>query len=65
MLYYLSQVWLKESEDVTWERIIEALLSIGLEDLAKTTREKFCSPTETEEVSKPADQSIKDKVILI
>lgn len=46
---------------MTWERMIEALHAIGLEELAKTVREKFCSPSETEEVPKPADESIKEK----
>lgn len=50
---------------MTWERVIEALLSVGLEELAKTAKEKFCSPSETEEVPKPADQSFKEKVVYI
>ena len=50
---------------MTWERVIEALLSVGLEELAKTAKEKFCSPPETEEVPKPADQSFKEKVVYI
>ena len=56
------KVWLKESEDVRWERMIEALLAIGLDELAKAIKEKFCSPPETEEVPKPAgDESLKEK----
>lgn len=55
------KVWLKESEDVRWERMIEALLAIGLDELAKAVKEKFCSPPETEEVPKPADESLKEK----
>jgi hypothetical protein len=55
-------MWLKESEDVTWERFIEALTSIQLDDLAKAVKEKFCSPPETEEVSKPSEQTFRDKV---
>lgn len=47
---------------MTWDRVIEALLAVGLDELAKTVREKFCSPPETEEVAKPADQSLKEKV---
>lgn len=56
------QVWLKESEDVTWERVIEVLASLGHEELAKSVREKFSSPPETEEVTKPANQSLREKV---
>ena len=48
---------------MTWERFIEALTSIGLEELAQTIKEKFCSPPETEEVSKPSEQTFRDKVI--
>lgn len=57
------QMWLKESEDVTWERFIEALTAIQLEELAKTVKEKFCCPPEAEEVTKPSEQNIKDKVV--
>lgn len=56
------QMWLKESEDVTWERFIEALTFIKLDELATAVKEKFCSPPETEEVTKPSEQAFRDKV---
>ena len=56
------QIWLKESEDVTWERFSEALTSTGQEELAKSVKERFCSPAETEEVSKPSEQLVREKV---
>ncbi|MCG8622962.1 MAG: hypothetical protein MJE68_13325 [Proteobacteria bacterium] len=55
-------MWLKESEDVTWERFIEALTSIQLDELATAVKEKFCSPPETEEVTKPSEEAFRDKV---
>ena len=38
------------------------LASLGHDDIAKSVREKFCSPPESEEVSKPANQSLREKV---
>lgn len=32
---------MKESEDVTWDRFLEALTSVGKGDLAKSVREKY------------------------
>ena len=56
---HLQQVWLKESEDVTWDQFLEALTSIGKGDVAKSVKEKHFQVKEEDkdEVAEEEDRT--------
>ena len=50
------QAWLNESEEVTWDRLAEALEAIKEKDVANRVREKY--PPQEEIDTKDSDENI-------
>ncbi len=58
------QLWLKNAEEVTWEKLAEGLESVGQGELAKKVREKHSKEEEKEEEKEvKEEESPSDKVV--